>query len=91
MRACELSHVQLFATPWIVALKAPLSMEFPGKDTGVSRHFLLQGIFLTQGSNSYFLRLLHWQADSLPLSHLGRPFLLNKFSHLGKWLINLLK
>ena len=32
-------------------------------------HFLLQGIFLTQGSN---LRLLHWQAGSLPLSHLFR-------------------
>ena len=30
-------------------------------------HFLLQGIFLTQGSN---LSLLQWQADSLPLSHL---------------------
>ena len=29
-------------------------------------HFLLQGIFLTQGSN---LCLLHWQTDSLPLSH----------------------
>ena len=31
-------------------------------------HFLLQGIFPTQGSN---LCLLHWQVDSLPLSHLG--------------------
>ena len=33
-------------------------------------HFLLQGIFLTQESN---LCLLHWQADSLPLSHQGSP------------------
>ena len=31
-------------------------------------YFLLQGIFPTQGSN---LRLLHWQAGSLPLSLLG--------------------
>ena len=31
-------------------------------------HFLLQGIFLTQGANPC---LLHWQADSLPLRHLG--------------------
>ena len=31
-------------------------------------HFLLQGIFLTQGSN---LCLLHWQEDYLPLSHQG--------------------
>ena len=33
-------------------------------------HFLLQGIFLTQGSNS-LLGSPAWQADSLPLSHLG--------------------
>ena len=31
---------------------------FPGKTTGVDCHFLLQGIFPTQGSN---LHLLHWQ------------------------------
>ena len=42
------------------------SWNFPGNDSGVGCHFLLQGIFLTQGSN---LGLLHWQADSLPLSH----------------------
>ena len=30
-------------------------------------HFLLQEIFLTQGSNPHLLHLLHWQADSLPL------------------------
>ena len=36
-------------------------------------HFLFQGIFLIQGSNLCFLCLLHWQADSLPLCHLGRP------------------
>ena len=43
---------------------------FPGKNTGVGCHFLLQGIFLTQGSNPH---LLYWQANSLPLSHLGSP------------------
>ena len=33
--------------------------DSPGKDTGVGCHFLLQGIFLTQGSNP---GLLHcWQ------------------------------
>ena len=25
---CVLGHVQLFVTPWFVALQAPLSMEF---------------------------------------------------------------
>ena len=43
------------ATPWTVALQAPLSMDFPGKNAGVGCHFLLQGIFLTQGSNSGLL------------------------------------
>ena len=43
--------------------------DCPGKSTGVGCHFLLQGIFLTQGSNPRLLYLLHW--DSLPLSRLG--------------------
>ena len=33
--------------------------NFPGKNTGVGCHFLLQGIFLTQGSNLHLLHLLH--------------------------------
>ena len=41
------------------------SWDFPGKNTGVGSHFLLQRIFLTQGLNP---SLLHWQADSLPLN-----------------------
>ena len=32
-----------------LAHQAPLSMDSPGKNTGVGCHFLLQGIFLTQG------------------------------------------
>ena len=47
--------------------------DFPGKNTGVGCHFLLQGIFPTQGLNPRPLHLLHWQADSLPLCHLGSP------------------
>ena len=41
--------VGLFATPWTVAHQPPL--DFPGKNTGVGCHFLLQGIFPNQGSN----------------------------------------
>ena len=41
-----------------------------GKNTGVGCHSLLQGISLTQGSNPC---LLHWQVDSLPLSHQESP------------------
>ena len=47
--------------------------DFPGKNTSVGCHFLLQGIFLTQGSNLRFLPLLHWQMDSLLLCYLGIP------------------
>ena len=36
-------------------------------------HFLLQDIFPTQGLNSSLQCLLHWQANSSPLSHLGSP------------------
>ena len=54
---------QLFSTPWTVAHQAPLSMESsrptrllcpwnpPGKNTGAGCHSLLQGIFLSKGSN----------------------------------------
>ena len=62
-----------FATPWIVAHHTPLSMRFPGKNTGVGCHLLLQGLFLTQGLN---LHLWHWQVDSSPLSYQGSPLLL---------------
>ena len=44
--------VQLFATPWTVAYQAPPFLGFPGKNTEVGCHFLLQGLFPTQGSNS---------------------------------------
>ena len=44
--------------------------DFPGKNTGMRCHFLLQGIFLTQGLNPC---LLHWKTDSLPLSHQEIP------------------
>ena len=56
----------------LVAHQVPLSMGFPDKNTGVGFHFLPQAIFLTQGSNPH---LLHWQVDSLPLSHQGSPSL----------------
>ena len=46
------------------------TLDFPGKKTGVCCHFLLQGIFLTQGSN---LCPPHWQVDSLLLSRKGSP------------------
>ena len=38
-------------TPWTVAHQGPPSGDSPGKNTGVGCQFLLQGIFLTQGTN----------------------------------------
>ena len=46
------------------------SMEFPGKSTRVGCHFLLQGIFLTQGSN---LGLQHCRKTLLPSEPPGKP------------------
>ena len=60
--ACTLNHVWLFS---ISSTRLFCPWNFPGKNTGVGCHFLLKGIFLTQGSNPHLLCLLHWQVDSL--------------------------
>ena len=54
--------------------------DFLGQNAGVGCHFLLQGTFLTQGSNLHLLYLLHWQADSLPLFHLREVYVCG-----GEW------
>ena len=46
--------------------------DSPGKNTGMGSHFLLQGIFQTQGSNLCLLGLLHSQAGSLLLAPPGK-------------------
>ena len=48
-----------FVTPWTVAHQAPCPWDFPGKNTGVGCHFLLQGILPTQGSNPHLLSMCH--------------------------------
>ena len=65
-----LSHVQLFETPWTIAYQAPLSIGFPRQEYWSELPFLSPGDLPTQGSN---LSLLHWQVDSLPLSHQKSP------------------
>ena len=64
-----LSHVGFFCVP--------MDYSLPGSSVhGISQartlewvcHFLFQVIYLTQGLNP---PLLHWQVDSLPLSHQG--------------------
>jgi len=65
MHSCSVTKSGLYPAsllcPW----------DFPGKNTGMGCHFLLQGIFPTQGLNPHLMCLLHWQVDSLPLSHPG--------------------
>ena len=70
MCAQLLSPAWLFVTQWTVAHQAPLSMGFPRQEYWSRWQFPTQGFFSTQGSNPCFL---HWQVDSLPLSHLGSP------------------
>ena len=49
---------------------------FPGKNTGVGWHFILQGIFPTQGSNS---GLLHCRQTLYRLSHQGRAMFFHNY------------
>ena len=65
--AAATSHVQLFQRYGIVAHQAPLSLYSPGKNAGAVSQVLLQGIFLTQGSNPRLLSLLLWKIGSIPL------------------------
>ena len=58
-RPCGLQPTRLLR-PW----------DSPGKDTGVGCHFLLQGIFLTQGSNPC---LPHCRQTLYRLSRQGSP------------------
>ena len=50
--------------------RIPCPWDFPGKNTGVSCRSLLQGIFLTQGSNPHLLHcrqiLYHWATREAP-------------------------
>ena len=69
-----LSPVWLFVISCTVAHQAFLSMEFfSDKNSALGFDFLLQGIFPIQGLYPPVPCLLHWQAVSLPLSHLSRP------------------
>ena len=72
---CVLSYSVVFDSVqpyglWPARILCP--WDSPGKNTGVGSHFP-QGIFLTQELNPHHRCLLHWQAGSLPLSHLESP------------------
>ena len=67
---CVLSliHVQFSVTPWTVTCQAPLSLGFSRQEYWIRVPFPYPGIFPNQGWNP---SLLHWQEDSLLLSHQG--------------------
>ena len=73
MLLCSHSVMSDSVTPWTIAHQDPLLWDFPGKNTGLGFHFALQGVFPIQGLN---LSLLHWQADSSPLSTREAPMTL---------------
>ena len=64
------------------AISSLCPWDFPGKNTVVGCHFLLQGIFLTQELNPRLLCLLDWVL--YPLSHLRSPFM-GSPTHSGGW------
>ena len=76
-----LSHVRLFVTPWTVATRLLCPWNFPGKDTAVGSHFLLQELFPTQGSNP---GLLHCRQILYHLSHQASPYLALDVKSKGK-------
>ena len=47
--------------------------NFQDKNTRMDCHFLLQGIFRTQGLNRISYIFCNWQAGCLPLNHQGSP------------------
>ena len=64
---------RLFVTLWTVDYQAPQSMGFSRQEYWSGLPFPPQGIFLTRGSNSCLLCLLHWQEGSLPLAPTWKP------------------
>ena len=72
-----------FVTPWTVARQAPLPMEFSRQE------YWSRLLFSTPGGSSWprdqtciLLCLLDWQADSLPLCHVGNPLWLTCDSYM---------
>ena len=70
--AKSLQSCLTFWDPVDIARQASLSMRFPGKNTGVGCHVVLQGIFPTQGWNLCLLLFLHCRNNGSISSYRGR-------------------
>ena len=71
VHVCVLSHVQLFVTPWTVALQAPLSLEFSRQEYWSGLPCSPPGDLPNPGIKPGSPAM---QADYLPFELLGNPF-----------------
>ena len=69
MLSCSI--VSTSVTPWTVARQGSLSMAFSKQEYWRGLPFPSPGNFPSQELNLCLLYFLHWQEDSLPLTHLG--------------------
>ena len=76
------SHVLLFVTPWTIGCQTPLSMGFSRQEYWGGLPFPPPGDLPDPGIELHLLHILCWQADSLPLSHLGKPIYLYNHHHI---------
>ena len=70
VRCSLFSHVWLFETLWIVALQAPLSIEFSRQE------YYIQWVAMASSRDRTPAPLCfqHWQVGSLPLAPPGKPY-----------------
>ena len=68
-------------TPWTVIHQAPLSMRFPRQEYWSGLPFSSPENFSDSGTN---LHLLHWQVDSLLLSHEESPVKICTYNQIDK-------
>ena len=71
----SLSRVRFLQYHGLQPARLLFPWDFPGKNPGVGCHFLLQGIFPTQGLNP---SLLHYRQILYQLSYQGIPRLKKK-------------
>ena len=75
LEKCRLAYNSVVSNPLhsygLYSLRLLCPRDFSSKNTGVGCNSFLQGICPTERSNPSLLSLLYWQADSLPLSHMG--------------------
>ena len=76
LHACQLSHVQLCDPVDRSPLGSSVHVIFQAR---ILEWVAIQGNFITLGSILGLFHLRHGQADSLPLSHLGRHLLMINF------------